>query len=176
MAMTETAITVRCLEPADCDVIIALRREALAAEPLAFGASIEDDRTLSPELLRASLADAPAFAIVGAFDAHTLVGMAGLLRMEKVKARHRALVWGMFVAPMARGRGVGAAILRAAINRAREWPGIVQVQLSVTETSDGAARLYRSMGFHEWGVEPHALYWQGRYVNEHHLVLEVAHP
>lgn len=95
--MTGAAVIVRPLEPSDADILIPLRRQALAAEPLAFGASMEDDRTLSPDLLRASLADPARFAVIGAFDADALVGMAGLLRMEKLKARHRAMLWGMFV-------------------------------------------------------------------------------
>ena len=164
---------IRCLQPDDADALIVLRREALSSEPLAFGASLEDDRTLSPDFLRASLADGDSFAIIGAFDADTVVGMAGVMRMEKVKARHRAMIWGMFVGRAARGRGVGAAILRAAIDHARAWPGIIQVHLSVTETSEEAARLYRALGFREWGVEPRALHWNGRFVAEHHMVLEL---
>jgi RimJ/RimL family protein N-acetyltransferase len=167
-------LNVRCLEPHDADALMALRREALSSEPLAFGASLDDDRTLSPDLLRASLAAADNSAIIGAFDGHALVGMAGVFRMDKLKARHRAMIWGMFVAPAARGRGVGAAILQAAIDRARSWPGIVQVHLSVTETSEDAGRLYRSMGFRPWGVEPRALHWEGRFVAEHHMVLDLA--
>lgn len=94
--------------------------------------------------------------------------------MEKLKARHRALLWGMYVTPAARGRGVGAAILRAAIDCARSWAGIVQVHLSVTEASKEASRLYTSAGFREWGVEPRALHWDGRFIAEHHMVLELA--
>lgn len=167
-------MTIRCLKPSDADALIALRREALSSQPLAFGASLDDDRTLSADLLRASLADVDNSAIVGAFDAHALVGMAGVFRMEKLKARHRAMIWGMFVTRAARGRGVGAAILRAAVERARSWPGIVQVHLSVTDASQEASRLYTSAGFREWGVEPRALHWDGRFIAEHHMVLDLA--
>jgi GNAT superfamily N-acetyltransferase len=127
-------LKVRRLAPSDADEVIALRREALSSQPLAFGASLDDDRTLAPDLLRASLADADNSAIIGAFDAGALVGMAGVFRMEKLKTRHRAMIWGMYVTRASRGRGVGAAILRAAVERARSWPGIIQVHLSVTET------------------------------------------
>jgi RimJ/RimL family protein N-acetyltransferase len=84
------------------------------------------------------------------------------------------MIWGMYVTPAARGRGVGATILRAAVERARSWPGIAQVHLSVTETSKEATRLYASEGFREWGVEPRALHWDGRFVAEHHMVLDLA--
>ena len=165
---------VRSLEPSDADDVIALRREALSSQPLAFGASLDDDRTLAPDLLRTSLADADNSGIIGAFDAGALVGMAGVFRPEKLKARHRAMIRGMYVTPAARGRGVGAAILHAAVERARSWPGIAQVHLSVTETSKEATRLYTSAGFREWGVEPRALHWDGRFVAEHHMVLDLA--
>jgi GNAT superfamily N-acetyltransferase len=160
-------VSIRCLEPRDADAVIALRREALTSEPLAFAASLEDDRTLSRERLRASLADVATSAIIGAFDGQTLVGMAGVFRMDTLKARHRAMMWGMFVTPAARRRGLGAAIVRAAVDRARAWPGIIQVHLSVTESSEEAGRL------REWGVEPRALHSGGRFVAEHHMVLEL---
>jgi hypothetical protein len=32
------------------------------------------------------------------------------------------------------------------------------------------ARLYRRSGFREWGKEPRAIQWEGRFVAEHHLV------
>jgi len=164
---------VRTLEPADASAAIALRREALSSFPLAFGASLEDDRGLSLEFMRSSLADVASSAVLGAFEGEALVGMVGIVRLEKLKSRHRAMIWGMFVTPKARRRGVGAALLGSAIDRARSWPGVIQVQLSVFETAEEAHRLYRLAGFREWGVEPRAIQWEGRFVAEHHLVLEL---
>jgi RimJ/RimL family protein N-acetyltransferase len=165
---------VRALAPDDAPLPIALRREALSSSPLAFGASLDDDRGLSLELMRSSLANVAGSAVLGAFDGEALVGMAGIMRLEKLKSRHRAMIWGMFVTPAARRRGLGAALLNAAIDHARSWPGVVQVQLSVFETAEEARRLYRRAGFREWGVEPRALQWEGRFVAEHHLVLDLA--
>ncbi len=93
------------------------------------------------------------------------------MRIDRVKMRHRAIVWGMFVTPAARGKGVGAALLRAAVDHARAWPGVLQVQLAVTEAAVHAQRMYVRAGFREWGVEPRALQWEGRHVDEHHMVL-----
>jgi RimJ/RimL family protein N-acetyltransferase len=167
-------LKVRALQPDDAPALVAIRREALSSAPLAFGSSLDDDRALSPESMRSSLADISNFAVLGAFDGEALVGMAGIIRLEKVKCRHRAVIWGMFVAPTARRRGIGSALLGAAVDRARSWPGVVQVQLSVFETAEDAGRLYRRAGFREWGTEPRALEWEGRFVAEHHLVLDLA--
>jgi RimJ/RimL family protein N-acetyltransferase len=170
----DPAMKIRALEPDDAPAVIALRREALSTSPLAFGASLDDDRGLSLESMRSSLASVAGFAVLGAFEGEALVGMAGILRLEKLKSRHRAMIWGMFVTPTARRRGLGSALLGAAIDYARSWPGVVQVQLSVFDTAEDARRLYRRAGFREWGKEPRALQWEGRFVAEHHLVLDLA--
>ena len=45
------------------------------------------------------------------------------------------------------------------------------MQLSVTNASDAARTLYESEGFTLWGTEARALAWEGRFVDELHLVL-----
>jgi len=49
--------------------------------------------------MRSSLANVASFAVLGAFEGEALVGMAGIIRLEKLKSRHRAMQWeGGFVA------------------------------------------------------------------------------
>ena len=55
-AVTEAPLEVRLLGLPDAEDYLALRREALAAEPLAFTAHPEDDRVQDPGFLRARLA------------------------------------------------------------------------------------------------------------------------
>lgn len=164
---------VRLLEPDDAPNVIVLRRQALLSCPLAFAASLEDDRGLSLEFMRLSLANVANSAVFGAFDDEILVGMVGIAVSEKLKSRHKPTLWGMFVIPQARGRGVGTALLQAAIARARSWSSVVQVQLSVTEAAGEARRLYEQAGFCKWGTQPRALQWEGHFVAEHHLVLDL---
>jgi GNAT superfamily N-acetyltransferase len=165
--------TVRRLRPEDAPALVSLRRQALDGEPLAFGASVEDDRLLDLEFARALLADSREHAIFGLFLGSDLAGMVGVMRDPKLKRRHTATIWGMYVAPEARGKGRSRALLEAAIEQARRWPGVDQVHLGVSDTATGARRLYETAGFRVWGVEPRALHWQGRYVDEHHLVLDL---
>jgi RimJ/RimL family protein N-acetyltransferase len=171
MSANSGEVTVRMLGRSDAEALVALRRRALDEHPLAFAASPEDDRGLSVELTRSSLDEGGDSAVFGAFDATGLVGMVGVVRMTKVKMRHNALVWGMYVAGEVRGRGVGADLLRAAVARCRAWPGLLQVHLAVSETAHEASRLYERFGFVEWGREPRALAWGGRHYDERHLVL-----
>ncbi len=169
--MSGPNVKIRPLAPGEIDAFLELRREALAVAPLAFAASPEDDRGSSADFMRGSLGDPENAAVLGAFDGDRLVGIAGVGRFSKKKQAHRAIIWGMYVSPADRGRGLGRALLAAAVERARSWPGVLQVQLSVTDAAPEARRLYESAGFREWGVEPRALGKDGQYVTERHLVL-----
>ncbi|MBI2217280.1 MAG: GNAT family N-acetyltransferase [Candidatus Rokubacteria bacterium] len=165
-------LEVRRIRPEDAETLAALRRKALEAHPLAFGASIEDDHVLSPDFMP-SLAQTEDSVVFGVFVDGSLGGMVGVHRGRHVKARHTAHVWGMYVSARFRCRGAGAALLRAAIEHARAWSGVVQVELAVSDAAPAARRLYDRAGFREWGREPRALSWQGRTVDEAHLVLEL---
>lgn len=168
-------LNVRRLRAEDAADLVALRREALETDPLAFGASADDDRGLSLEFVRSSLADHQEQAMFGYFDGDSLSGMIGVIRAARVKRRHTGSIWGMYVTPGARNKGVGRALLEAAVQQARGW-GLDQVQLEVTEAAPAAKRLYEAVGFRSWGREPRALHWKGRFVDEHHLVLELRSP
>jgi ribosomal protein S18 acetylase RimI-like enzyme len=62
-----------------------------------------------------------------------------------------ASIYQVWVAPEARGRGVGAALLDAAITWARARKA-AEVRLDVTAGDGAAARLYRRMGFVDVGA------------------------
>jgi RimJ/RimL family protein N-acetyltransferase len=164
-------ITIRKLTPADAPAYVDLRATMLATDPLSFIAGPEDDLALRVEVTRERLADAEA-AVFGAF-APELVGAVGVSRRTPRKVAHKAGVWGMFVRPAFRGTGIGRLLMQAAIAHARAMPGIVQVMLSVSETSPAARHLYESLGFRLWGTEPRSLRHDGRTADEHHLALRL---
>ena len=167
------SLNFRFLVPEDAEALTVLRKEALESHPLAFGASIQDDKSLSIDFVRASLADRQASAILGLFEGTELVGMVGVVREAKLKARHKVHIWGMYITPRARGRGAGRGLLEGAVEQARSWSGVEQIHLSVTEAAVEARRLYESAGFREWGREPRSLQWEGQVVDERHLVFDL---
>jgi RimJ/RimL family protein N-acetyltransferase len=167
----QAVVVVRQLGLDDGDALIALRREALEAHPLAFGATTHEDRLASGGALETVLGDATQAVIFGAAQAAELVGMIGLVRAAGAKRSHKAVIWGIYVAPTARGKGIGRALLDAAVAHARTWPEIRQLHLSVTDVAADARRLYAAVGFQEWGREPRSLQWKGRFVAEAHMAL-----
>src|ERR1051325_8577237 len=148
-------------------ILVALRKEALNASPLAFGSSAEDNR-LSVEFARKVLADDNQ-AVFGFYDNGKLAGLIGIIRLTTLKEHHKADMWGMYVNPGLRRKGAGYALLRAAIQKAHEWPKVSQIHLSVTEAAVEAKRLYERAGFEDWGRERRALHWEGVFVDEFHI-------
>src|SRR5262249_49686867 len=127
-----SAPEVRRLAPDEAPALVALRREALENEPFAFSASVDDDRGLKLDGVRRSLTadDRAVFGYFsGPLDSRRLAGMVGVMRAPKLKQRHRAGIFGMYVSPAARRAGAGRALLDAAIAQARGWAGVEQVHL-----------------------------------------------
>ena len=168
--MAGGARVIRQLREADAESYVELRRQGLLEAPLAFGASPEDDMAASAEAVRDRLRQGPEWVILGAFQ-DGLIGAVGLMRDRAVKASHKAHIWGMYVAQGQRGHGVGAELLRAALQHARAVPGVSWVHLAVTSAAPQARRLYERAGFEVWGTEPEALRHEGRAVVEYHMAL-----
>jgi ribosomal protein S18 acetylase RimI-like enzyme len=63
------------------------------------------------------------------------------------KRRHIAWVLRMYVARGNAGAGVGRLLLKAALERARELPGVAKVNLTVAAHNARAVGLYESEGF-----------------------------
>lgn len=168
-------MTVRRLLLTDAPLLPALRSEALKACPDAFGEAWEDFEALGPEG-RARWAhdclNQPDSAMWGAFLGDRLVGMAGLFRRAQLKSRHKVGIWGVYVAAEGRGQGLGRALMEAAIAHARILPGVDRINLTCNPDRP-AYRLYRSLGFLEWGREPAGLRVDGRDLEEAYLTLRL---
>lgn len=146
----------RLLTPDDTDACVELRRYMLRESPWSFAADPETDRGSDPAQVARSLAN-PDYAFAGSFDdSGRLVSIALLMRETNPKRRHIAWIVSVYTHPDARRQGRSKAVLRMLIENARSRPGVAAVYLSVGDRSPGAQRLYESLGFVAWGVEPDA--------------------
>lgn len=162
MSLMLVPLRIARFEMTDAAALHALRLEALAAHPDVFGASLSEESAGLPAWLAAHL---DAGEVFGAWDGADLAGMAGLWRETAEKRRHRGGLWGMYVRPAWRGRGVGAALVRHVLERAAA-AGLEQVHLAVAVDNAAARALYDSMGFLACGIEPRALKIGQIYVDE----------
>ena len=165
---------IRTLTEADAQVYRDIRLRMLKEEPAAFTASYEEfsQRPLSSvsERLRTEN-DKPDNFSLGAFEGEQLLGTVGLWRETGAKTRHKASIWGMYVASDTRGRGIGRALLQEAISRAKALPDLEQIQLGVVVTQTAARQLYASLGFAVFGEEQRAVKIGDHYLDEEWMVL-----
>ena len=147
------------LEP-DLLAYKALRDAMLAGHPEAFTSDAETEGQRDLSSYRNRLAGgsngSTLFTLV-ALDGARLVGALTCEREPRLKVKHIGHLIGMMVADTHRGRGIGRALLVAAVARLKATPGLAQITLSVTATNRGAIGLYESQGFTRYGSLPDAI-------------------
>lgn len=157
---------------------IALRQRMLADSSWAFCADPATDRGSNPSAL-AELIDDPRRAIFAIEQPdHTaaspnlpsFVATATVITDDNPKLGHRATIVAVYVDPEYRGRGLGKAVMNAAIDFCKSLEGINSVRLAVSENSPEARKLYESLGFTVWGIEPATVIIDGRAYDEIHML------
>jgi len=166
MSAATDSIEVRPLVPGDAAAFQELRLRGLLEAPSAFASSHEEECETPVETVAMRLAEREGKAILGAFDQQRLVGVVGLERQEMRKLAHKAGLWGMYVEPGARKRGVGRLLVAHALAYARDTLHVRQVGLGVNETNVAALALYKSLGFESFGLERGFMLLDGELHNE----------
>jgi RimJ/RimL family protein N-acetyltransferase len=147
-------ITYRKLKPTEAKDFRRVRLECLKNFPDSFGTLYEDE-VGKPKLYFEELIeqDTPDVFFFGAFAGDDLIGIAGFVRGERTKTRHRGEIAAMYVNPGFRGQRVGENILRALIDSVFDLEGIEQVHLTVVADNLAAVALYERIGFEIFGVQ-----------------------
>ena len=165
---------VRLLTDKDAQLWWHLRLTALQDEPHAFAESAEEHERRTVEETRQFFRrlNEENF-ICGAFEDGELAGMAGFYREKHAKFRHKGTIWGVYVRRQSRGQGMARALLTEVIRRARMIAGLEQVLLVVAATQERPRRLYESLGFRKYGVEPRSLKVGGDYIDDELMILQL---
>jgi GNAT superfamily N-acetyltransferase len=150
MQMTAADVEVTVLTLADATAYNEFFRQGALAHP--------DSLRISP----ADIAAAP-FQTGSSERGSTLLARSadgqwqGVVSVEREsgreKRRHIAWVLRMYVRAGSSGRGIGRVLLRAAIAKARELPGVAKLNLTVAAHNTRAVALYESEGFRSFARE-----------------------
>ena len=162
---------IRPLAATDAAAYREFRLRGLREHPEAFTSSFEEDSRKPVQAMEERLAS-QRNSFWGAFHGRELCGAVGMERERRAKVLHRAKVVGMYVAPEATGQGVGARLLQALLAQARA-EGLESLVLTVTESNEGARRLYERNGFRSFGIELRAIKVGADYHAKNHMVLDL---
>jgi GNAT superfamily N-acetyltransferase len=166
-------IEVRPVRMGDGGLLREVRLAALAANPGAFLETYDEVAADSDDLWAARAAASTGEGdqlILLALDGERPVGMAGIARDIGQRRRHRATLWGVWLDPECRGRGVGRRLVQGALDWATS-AGVRAVYLEVVENEDPSWSLYGRLGFVRREVDPFGAHVDGRFVALERLVL-----
>ena len=143
-------VQIRRAEPRDADALVELGRD-VGAEPEGWLITTGSWRTAGEErrYLKAIRRWQNAAVFVAEADGQ-VVGRLSVARDQHPASPHVADL-GLMVAADQRGRGIGRALLVAAVDWAREI-GVTKLELHVFPWNEPAIRLYERFGFEREGV------------------------
>jgi len=148
----DAGLRVRRVRADEVDALREIRLRALADTPLAFGSTHAREAAYPPGRWKTWARDSAAGAAQATFLAvdrdDAPVGLAFAVVDDVAEPAH---LYSMWVAPEARGRGAGAALVAAVV----DWvaaTGARTLRTAVTVGNDAAARLYERAGFRDTGA------------------------
>ena len=152
--------TIRPAGPEDAAGITALRRMPGVFEQ---AASLPSDRSRRMEELLRQPGQNRHFLVAVSPD-NTVLGLV-MLTVESNPRRRHAGGLGIMVRTDCQGRGVGSALMKAALELADNWLMLRRVELEVYADNEGAIRLYQRLGFETEGRKRAAAVKDGAYVD-----------
>ena len=163
-------VAIVALGPRDWWDLRAIRLGALRSEPAAYSSSYEETLAWTDDLWQERLADERRLHLLARAQDRP-VGIVGGYTGSEAGDDSVAEVFGMYVTPEYRGRGIGRLLLRSLLDRLSALPRISTIRLGVTETQLPARGLYESMGFRIVGKTAEGIVANSQHYDE--LIMEL---
>jgi|SRR5690349_155251 putative acetyltransferase len=157
--MTSDQILIRAREPADTAAITAI----MNCPRVVAGTLRLPLRSVAQEEERLGQQRAEIYRLVAEIDGR-VVGTLGL-HVETTPRRRHCAGMGMAVHDEFQGRGVGTALLAAAIELADKWLGLRRLEIHVYADNEAGIRLYEKFGFVVEGTARDFAFRDGMFVD-----------
>ena len=160
----EQTIRIRHAEPADAEAL-----HDLYSQPRVVWGTLQLPYP-SLEMWRKRLAERPEgfFSLVAIVD-DRVVSHLGLRTFPSRPRRRHVATLGMCVHDRYQGRGVGTALMAAAVDMADNWLNLERIELEVFVDNEPAIKLYSRFGFVIEGTLRRHAFRDGAYVDSHFM-------
>jgi len=154
------SITIRHIEPSDYEALYKI----FSGPKVVWG--VLQIPFPSAEMWRKRLAEPPEglYSLVACVDGE-VVGQLGLHTSPNRPRRRHAGQIGMAVRDDWQGKGVGSALMQAAIDMAANWVNLSRLELEVYTDNEPAIKLYQKFGFTIEGTGIKYGYRDGQFVD-----------
>lgn len=138
-----------------------LRLEALKNDPAAFGSSYEEEKKLSESDWKRRIKNT-----LFAMDDNKPVGMITYVFNDKIKTRHIANIFGVYVKKEYRKQGIGKKLIERALSNIKKNKEIIKINLCVNPKQKTALNLYKKYRFKVIGRLKKDLFIDGKFYDE----------
>ena len=170
----QTELEIKKLSPSDAVAFLDIRLIALRESPDSFIIDIseEEKETAQSILPRIYDENQPSeIFVIGAFEQGQLIGTSAFERETRYKLRHKGTLWGVFILPNYRKRGIARILVQKTIDTAKEIFELNQINIEVS--GEFQRKFYESLGFVLWGVEKNGTKTDENYLTWTHMVLNL---
>jgi ribosomal protein S18 acetylase RimI-like enzyme len=157
---------IRLLDSGDAEIYRKIRLMSLMDYSEAFLTTYEIEKEKPIEQIHRNLKISDHRFTLGAFSNNRLTGIVTFVRETNPKISHKGNVYAMYVLPEHRGKGIGKALIKELITRAKACDGLEQINLTVISNNNSAKRIYEEIGFVVFGTEQNALKFCDQYWDE----------
>ena len=126
--------SIQKLDEKDWLIFSEIRLRALQTDPSVFGSNYERESKFAESEWRSQLNN-PDAAVFAVFDGERPVGMTGVAVDRDDPSRKTALLWGSWLEPSARGKGISRLFYEARIGWARQKAGVERIIVSHRESN-----------------------------------------
>lgn len=144
--------TIRRLQETDAESLRAARLDSLKRYPLNYTGTYDDEARHDAAWFAAQTQSSLIFGVLT--EGGELVGTACLSPDVRPRNEHKATLRMVYIAPAHQGRGLSRRLLEVTLAEGAHH--FEQAVLSVEASNTPAVKLYLSLGFVEYGREPHA--------------------
>lgn len=140
------SISIRQLNEKDWRQFSEVRLKALQTDPLVFGSNYETESKFSEADWRRRLGakDSAVFMI---FSGETPVGITGVSVFRDDPTKRTGILWGSWLEPDFRGKGLSDLMYKARLDWAENYPGIERIIVSHRASNVASKRANQKHGF-----------------------------